>query len=131
MANISEALKHPILLVLIPAALGLAGTLYSSADKNKAASTQTEKSISEAEKVFWASIQPPNESEEQYCAYLEQYPKGEFVKLALPKCSAALEAKQAAEEQATELAQQKAEAQAAAKEAAEAAAEAAKEAAQQ
>ena len=127
MAKISETLQHPILLVLIPAALGLAGTLYSTANK----STPTDKNVSEAEKIFWASIQPPNESEEKYCAYLEQYPKGEFVKLALPNCSAALEAKQAAEEQATELAQQKAEAQAMAKEAAEAAAEAAKEAAQQ
>lgn len=127
MANISEALKHPILLVLIPATLGLAGTLYSNSNKP----TSTDKSVPEAEKIFWASIQPPNDSEEKYCAYLEQYPKGEFVKLALPNCSAALEAKQAAEEQATELAQQKAEAEATAKEVTEAAAETAKEAAQQ
>ncbi len=120
MANISEALKHPILLAIIPAIIGVAVTEYNALkhpdNTNK---TAKEKTVSEDEKIFWASIQPPNDSEEKYCAYLKKYPKGEFVELALPECSSALEAKRLAEEQAAELAEQKADAAEKAKQAAE------------
>jgi hypothetical protein len=113
MANISEALKHPILLAIIPAIVGVGVTEYNAlkgADNKPA----KEKTVSEDEKIFWASIQPPNDSEAKYCAYLTKYPKGEFVELALPECFAALEAKRLAEEQAAEIAEQKAEAEQAA-----------------
>ncbi len=119
MANISEALKHPILLAIIPAIIGVGVTEYNTL-KNAENKPAKEKTVSEDEKIFWASIQPPNDSEAKYCAYLKKYPHGEFVELALPECSAAVEAKRLAEEQAAELAEQQAEAaQAAQQQAAE------------
>jgi hypothetical protein len=109
MANISEMLKHPALLAVIPAALGLAGTLYM-ADKEPEKKTAPEQvlvkpievpakpdpAILEAaakekeldiEKTFWATIQPPNDSETNYCAYLDRYPQGHFAALAQEHCS--------------------------------------------
>lgn len=107
MAKISAALQHPILMAIIPAVLGLGGTIYLS-DKSK--------TVDEAEKIYWASIQPPNDSDEKYCAYLKKYPQGNFVDIAQTQCSSAIEAK----EKAAELAEQKsAEAKAAAEEAEE------------
>ena len=105
MANISELLKHPALLALIPAALGLAGTLYiANKEPEKKAATEPvviksasvdtaaleavakEKEL-DIEKTFWASIQPPNDSETNYCAYLDRYPQGHFEVLAQEHCS--------------------------------------------
>jgi hypothetical protein len=110
MANISDLLKHPVLLAIIPAAIGLGGTLYAS-NKDKPTEpakvqvepataevdTQTDEAQIEAaqveaaldiEKTFWASIQPPLDSEDSYCAYLHKYPQGNFVELAQEHCSA-------------------------------------------
>jgi predicted acyl esterase len=100
MAKVSAALQHPFLMAIIPAAIGLGGTMYLS-DKNKG--------VDEAEKIYWASIQPPNDSEEKYCAYLKKYPQGNFVDIAETECPAAIEAKEQAEEKAKELAEKAAE----------------------
>jgi hypothetical protein len=96
MAKVSIALQHPFLMTIIPALIGLGGTLYL-ANKN-------EPGIDDAEKIYWTSIQPPNDSAEKYCAYLKKYPKGHFVDLAENQCPSAVEAK----ERAAELAEQKA-----------------------
>ena len=107
MAKVSAALQHPFLMAIIPAFIGLGGTMYLS-DKNKG--------VDEAEKIYWASIQPPNHSEEKYCAYLKKYPHGNFVDIAETECKSAIEAKEQAEakaqeakEKAEEVAQQQAE----------------------
>lgn len=120
MAKISTALEHPFLMAIIPALIALGGTLYIS-NQNK--------NVDEDEKIYWTSIQPPNDSDEKYCAYLKKYPHGHFVELAESQCSTAIAAKEKAaeqaeekaaaaqaqaeqaEEKATELAEQKAEAE--------------------
>jgi len=118
MAKVSAALQHPFLMAIIPAALGLAGTFYLSSK---------DKTVDEAEKIYWASIQPPNDSDEKYCAYLKKYPQGNFIDIAETQCSSAIEAK----EKAAELAEQKsAEAKAKAEEAEEKAAALVKQKAQ-
>lgn len=127
MAKISATLEHPFLMAIIPAVIGLGGTLYLS---------NQDKTVEEAEKIYWSSIQPPNDSDEKYCAYLKKYPHGHFVEIAQTQCSTAIAAKEKAaelaeekaaaakaqaeeaEEKAAELAEQKAEAEEAAKEAA-------------
>lgn len=96
MAKVSTALQHPFLMAIVPAIIGLGGTVYLS-DKGK--------SVDEAEKIYWQSIQPPNDSDEKYCAYLKKYPHGNFVEIAQTQCSTAIEAR----EKATELAAEKAE----------------------
>jgi hypothetical protein len=107
MAKVSAALQHPFLMAVIPAMIGLGGAVYLA---NK------DKTVDEAEKIYWNSIQPPNDSDEKYCSYLKKYPHGNFIEIAEAECSAAI----AAKEQAAELAEKKAEQ---AREAAEAAEE--------
>lgn len=122
MAKVSAALQHPFLMAIVPGIIGLGGTVYLS-DKGK--------TVDEAEKIYWQSIQPPNDSDEKYCAYLKKYPQGNFVEIAQTQCSTAIEAKEKAAalaeekaEQAREQAEQAAEiAEAKAKEAEEKAAE--------
>lgn len=100
MEKVSTALQHPFLMAIIPAVIGLGGTLYLS-DKNK--------SVDESEKIYWQSIQPPNDSEAKYCAYLKKYPQGNFVDIAEAECPAALAAKEEAAEKAKEAAEKAAE----------------------
>lgn len=102
MEKVSSALQHPFLMALVPAVIGLGGTLYLS-DKGK--------TIDETEKIYWQSIQPPNDSEEKYCGYLKKYPQGNFVDIAESECPSALAAKEQAEEakaKAAEIAAEKA-----------------------
>lgn len=119
MAKVSTALQHPFLMAIVPAIIGLGGTVYLS-DKDS--------TVNEPEKIYWASIQPPNDSDQKYCAYLKKYPHGHFVDIAQSQCSTAIEAKEKADElaqekaaqaktQADEAEERAAEAEAAAKEA--------------
>lgn len=96
MSKVSSTLQHPFLMAIIPAVIGLTGTVYLS-DKGK--------TVDEAEKIYWQSIQPPNDSDEKYCAYLKKYPHGNFVEIAQTQCSSAIEAN----EKAAVLAEEKAE----------------------
>lgn len=95
MSKVSEALKHPFLMALVPAVIGVGSTVYSS-DKDK------NKTVDEPEKIYWQSIQPPNDSAEKYCSYLEKYPQGHFVELAQTQCPSATEVA----EQATDAAEE-------------------------
>jgi hypothetical protein len=100
------------LLAIIPATLGLIGTLYvankepdkktapeqvvvkpaetakvDAAALEAAAQARAKEKELDIEKTFWASIQPPNDSETNYCAYLDRYPQGHFEVLAQEHCS--------------------------------------------
>lgn len=122
MEKVSTALKHPFLMAIIPAFIGLGGTVYLS-DKGK--------TVDEAEKIYWQSIQPPNDSDEKYCAYLTKYPHGNFIEIAETQCSTALEAKEKAADLAEEKAAQAQQAAEIAEAKAKDAAEKAEEVAQQ
>ena len=98
MSKVSLALQHPFLMAIVPAMIGLGSTVYLS-DKDKS------KNVDEAEKIYWQSIQPPNDSDEKYCAYLKKYPHGNFVEIAQLQCPSAIEAK----EKVAALAEEKAE----------------------